>query len=138
MDPVTLGLVSMGVGGAVKMFGDIFGGNSQADLMRKEAGLKLSALEENMRRTEGHQTQVLSSTKARMAGSGFSGDSGSFTNYISTMATEFENQNKTTVEQGLKSIDLIREGADAAQLGGALGGVGDFFGTGAKMAGLFT
>jgi hypothetical protein len=109
LDPVTLGLISMGVGGAVKTLGGLFGGiGSQADLMRKEASLKLSTLEENMRRTEGQQTQVLSSTKARMAGTGFSTDSGSFTDYIHTMATEFDLQNKFTWEAGRKSVDLMR------------------------------
>jgi hypothetical protein len=136
VDPVTLGLVSMGVGGAVKMFGDIFGGFGKADLMRKEAQLKLSSLEENMRRTEGQQTQVLSSTKARMAGTGFATDSASFTDYIQTMSTEFDAQNKFAREQGLKSVDLIRQGADAAALGGALGAAGDLFGTGAQIGGL--
>jgi hypothetical protein len=133
VDPVTLSLVSMGVGGAIKAFGDIFGGNSQADLMRKQADLKLSGLEESMRRTEGQQTQVLSSTKARMAGSGFDLDSGSFTNYIHTMATEFEAQNKATKEMGMQSVDLIREGADAAQTAGYVNAAGDILGAGAKI-----
>jgi hypothetical protein len=136
VDPVTLSMIAQGVGGAFKVFGDIFGGNSQADLMRQEAQLKLNTLEENMRRTEGHQTQVLSSTKARMAGTGFSTESGTFTDYIKTMSTEFEAQNKATKETGLKSVDLIRQGADAAELGGYLKAAGDLFGTGANIAGL--
>src|SRR5713226_8963644 len=117
----------MGVGGGIKVFSDIFGGISQASLMRKEAQLKLSTLEENMRRTEGAQTQVLSSTKARMAGTGFSSDSPSFTDYIKTMSTEFEAQNRAAREMGLQSVDLIRQGADAAQLGGWLKAGGDLF-----------
>jgi hypothetical protein len=136
VDPVTLGLVSMGVGGAVKTLGGLFGGLGQADLMRKEASLKLSALEEGMRRTEGQQTQVLSSTKARMAGTGFGTDSPSFSKYISTMATEFENQNKFTWDQGLKTVDLIRQGANSAEVGGFVGAAADLFGTGANMASL--
>lgn len=139
MDPVTLSLIGMSVGGgALKMIGDIFGGNSQAELMRQEAQVKLSSLDENMRRTEGQQTQVLSSTKARMAGTGFSSDSASFTNYIKTMSTEFDAQNKATKDQGERSADLIRQGADAAQLGGYLGAAGDLFNAGAKIGGLFT
>jgi hypothetical protein len=138
LDPVTLGLISMGVGGAVKTLGGIFGGIGQSDAMRKEAGLKLSTLEENMRRTEGQQTQVLSSTKARMAGTGLSSDSGSFTDYIHTMATEFDLQNKSTWESGLKSVDLMLQGADlmGSPLRLGLGAAGDIFGTAGAMFGL--
>lgn len=137
MDPVTLSMISMGVGGGVKVFGDIFGGAARADTMRQEAQLKLSTLEENMRRTEGQQTQVLSSTKARMAGTGFSSDSPSFTNYIQTMATEFDASNKATIDLGTESARLMRKGADAASLAGAIGGAGDILGTATKIGGLF-
>lgn len=138
MDPVTLGLISMGVGGAVKTLGGIFSGLGQSDAMRKEAQLKLSTLEENMRRTEGQQTQVLSSTKARMAGTGFSSDSGSFTDYIHTMATEFDLQNKSTWEAGIKSVDLTLQGAQLARnpLRLGLGAAGDILGTAGSMFGL--
>jgi hypothetical protein len=133
LDPVMLGLISMGVGGAVKTVGGLFGGGNQADTMRKEASLKLSTLEENMRRTEGQQTQVLSSTKARMAGTGFSTESGSFTDYIQTMATEFDKQNEFTYEAGRKTYDLMREGANTTMAGSLVGGAGDLLGTAGNM-----
>lgn len=114
MDPVTLGLISMGIGGAVKVGADLFDNTAgkQADLMRQQADMKLSGLEENMRRAEGQQTQVLSSTKARMAESGFASDSNSFHNYIDTMATQFDIQNANTKAGGVQAVDLIRQGAD--------------------------
>lgn len=138
MDPLTLSMITMGVGGAVKVAGDIFGANSassQADLMRQQANLKLGALEETERRAEGQQTQVLSSTKARMAASGFEMDSGSFKDYLTSMATEFQNQNQTTQQQGMASIDLMRKAADTEgdPTRFILQGVGDMFGTAAGM-----
>lgn len=140
MDPVTLGLISMGVGGAIKVGADLFDntGAKQAGLMREQANLKLSALEENMRRTEGQQTQVLSSTKARMAGTGFASDSPTFSSYITTMATQFDLQNKFAEDSGLKSVDLMRQGADMLDNPVAKGFkvAADIFGTGASMFGL--
>lgn len=141
MDPVTLGLISMGVGGAVKTLGGLFDNTAsrQADLMHQQAQLKLATLEENMRRTEGQQTQVLSSTKARMAGTGFAGNSASFTNYLTTMATEFSAQNKAAMQQGLKSVDLMNQAADlTGDVGFAklFGAAGDIFGTASNMAAL--
>jgi hypothetical protein len=114
MDPITLGLVSMGVGGATKFISDIFDPTAgrQADLLRKQADLKLGALNESMSRAFGQQTQLLSSTKARMAGTGFDESSGSFTGYIKTMASTFEQQNAYTRASGLASIDLMRQAAD--------------------------
>jgi hypothetical protein len=139
MDPVTLGLISMGVGGAIKVGADLFDNTAgkQADLMHQQAALKLSGLEENMRRTEGQQTQVLSSTKARMAGSGFATDSGSFTNYISTMATQFDLQNKATKEGGMKSIDLMNQAADIMDdpMKKIFGTAADIFGTAGAILG---
>jgi hypothetical protein len=135
VDPVTIGLVSMGVGGALKAFGGLFGPDEGA-LIRKQAQLKLDTLEENMRRTEGQQTQVLSSTKARMAGTGFASDSGSFTDYIQTMSTEFDRQNRATKELGLQSVDLMRQGADMADTNRLLNTVGGLASTGLAFAGL--
>lgn len=114
MDPITLGLISMGVGAAIKVGSDLFDstGSNEASAMHTQADMKLSALEENMRRTEGQQTQVLSSTKARMAGSGFDANSPSFTGYITSMATQFEKQNAYTVKSGMQSINQLNQAAD--------------------------
>lgn len=114
MDPITLSMISMGIGGAIKVGADLFNdtGAKQANLMREQATLKASALEETMRRAEGQQTQVLSSTKARMAGSGFDSGSRSFTDYLSGMAQQFTAQNEFTQQTGMKSIDLMRKAAD--------------------------
>lgn len=114
MDPVVAGLVAMGIGGGLKAFAGLFDdtASKKADLMRKQAGLEQGALEETMRRREGAQTQVLSSTKARMAGSGFSNDSKSFTDYLTGMASEFEKQNSFARTQGMQAIDLERQAAD--------------------------
>lgn len=113
MDPVTMSLIAMGVGGAVKLAGSLLDdtASKEAAMLNKEADIKQSALEETMRRAEGEQTQVLSSTKARMAGSGFASDSASFTNYLSGMAAEFQKQNEFAQQQGMQSIELMREGA---------------------------
>lgn len=135
MDPVTIGLVSMGVGGALKVFGGLFG-NNEADLIRQQAQLKQDTLTENMRRTEGQQTQVLSSTKARMAGTGFAAESGSFTDYIKTMDTEFTRQNKMTRDLGMRSVDLMRQGASAADTNKLLGSLSGVAGLGLSVAGL--
>jgi hypothetical protein len=143
MDPVTMGMVSMGVGGALKVFGGLFNDTAsrQAGLMRQEAQLKLSSLEENMRRTEGQQTQVLSSTKARMAGTGFAGDSPTFSNYITSMATQFETQNTFATRQGRQSVDLMNSAADlqegSGMLGKLFGAASDALGTAGSIAGMF-
>lgn len=138
MDPVTLGLISMGVGGAIKVGANLFS-DSGADAMREQAKLKLSALEENMRRTEGQQTQLLSSTKARMAGTGFDASSPSFTNYITTMADEFTKQNEFTLKNGLAAVDLMQQSADklASPLKPLLGAGVDAASTVASMAKLW-
>lgn len=142
MDPVTMGMVSMGIGGAIKVFGGLFNDTAsrQAGLMHKEASLKLSTLEENMRRTEGQQTQVLSSTKARMAGTGFASDSATFSNYITTMATQFGAQNNAAEKQGKTSVDLMNQAADLTADTGTLskifGTASDVLGTAGGMAGL--
>lgn len=140
MDPVTLGLISMGVGGAVKVASDLFDDTAsrQANLMRKEADLKLSTLEENMRRTEGAQTQVLSSTKARAAATGFASDSASFDRYLTGMAAEFQRQNDFTKTQGMAQVDLMRESADilGSPVPKFIKAATDIFGTGTGIAGL--
>jgi hypothetical protein len=140
MDPVTLSMIAMGVGGAIKIAGSLFDDTAgkQAALMRKEADLKQSALEETMRRAEGEQTQVLSSTKARMAGTGFASDSNSFTDYLSGMASQFTAQNAYAQKAGMESIDLIREGADIVDdpWRKILGVGADVAGTAAGFAGL--
>lgn len=137
MDPVTLGLIAMGVGGGVKALGDLFDDTAsrQAALTRKAADLKQSALEETMRRTEGSQTQVLSSTKARMAASGFSVNSKSFDDYLTGMAGEFQKQNAFQKQSGMASIELMREGADIMDDPTAryLRGATDLLGTGANI-----
>lgn len=114
MDPATISLITMGVGSAVKVGSDLFddSGAREAKLLREQAMLKQSALEETMRRSEGAQTQVLSSTKARMAATGFDSGSESFTNYLSGMADQFQMQNKFQAQQGMKSIDLMEQGAN--------------------------
>lgn len=140
MDPVTMGLIAMGVGGAVKLAGDLFDDTSskQANLMREQARLKMGALEETMRRREGEQTQVLSSTKARMAATGFSSDSLSFTNYLTGMADEFKKQDEYASKSGLASIALMDKAADILDdpMKKILGGISDVFGIGSSMAGL--
>lgn len=140
MDPVTIGLIAMGIGGAIKIGSDLFDDTAQrkAALMHKEADLKKSALEETMRRAEGSQTQVLSSTKARMAGTGFDSDSESFTSYLTGMASEFQKQNTFQRKQGMASIDLMHEAADieGSDTPNWLHAISDLAGTVGGMAGL--
>lgn len=114
MDPVTAGLIAMGVSGGVKALAGLLDNSAEkkAQLMRQEADLKQSALEESLRRAEGAQTQVLSSTKTRMAATGLSGDSGTFQSYLTGMASEFQKQDAFARESGMKSIDLTRKAAD--------------------------
>jgi hypothetical protein len=130
----------MGVGGAIKVAGDLFNntGAKEADLMRQQAGQKLAALEETMRRTEGQQTQVLSSTKARMAGGGFNVDSASFTNYLGAMNDQFAQQNAYTRKTGMDSIASMYQAADIMgdPLKRILGVAADVTGTAGAMAGL--
>lgn len=138
MDPVIGGLIAMqAVGGGIKTLADLFDntGAKEAELTRQAANLKLSALEETMRRAEGQQTQVLSSTKARMAATGFSSDSKSFTNYLTGMAQEFQKQNDYARQSGMASIDLMRDAADVQGSSAAhiLAGVNDLLGTGAGI-----
>jgi hypothetical protein len=123
----------MGVGGGLKAFAGLFDDTAQkrAVLMRQEANLEQSSLEENMRRLEGQQTQVLSSTKARMAGTGFASDSGSFETYLSGMAAEFQKQDTFAQKQGQQSIDLQRQAADIV----ADNGLSKWLGFGANILG---
>jgi hypothetical protein len=71
-----------------------------------------------MRRAEGMQTQLLSSTKARMAATGFSTESGSFEGYLTGMAEEFTRQNDFAKKQALQNIELERAAADLKAGGG--------------------
>lgn len=91
---------------------------NRAALLRQQAALEKTTLEENMRRLEGSQTQVLSSTKARMAASGFDSGSASFSNYLSGMGEQFQAQDKFMMERGEQSLDLQEE---AAKLTGQFG-----------------
>lgn len=134
MDPVVAGLIAMGVSGGVKALAGLFdkSAGQKAQLMRQEADLKQSSLEESLRRAEGAQTQVLSSTKSRMAGSGFSTDSGSFQSYLTGMASEFQKQDAFARESGMKAIDLTRKAADITDSDGLskwLNFGADIFGT---------
>lgn len=134
MDPVTLSLISAGVGGAVKVASDLFdpSGGQQANLMRQEAALKMSALEESMRRAEGAQTQVLSSTKARMAATGLDSGSATFSGFLKSMSDRFTEQNAFTQAQGTKAISMMDASADilANPAKKLLAGATDFLGTG--------
>lgn len=141
MEPVTLGLIAMAVGAAIKITASALddSGERQAALMHKQANMKLSALEETTRRAQGQQTQILSSTKARMAGSGFSSDSSSFSNYLTGMATEFQNQNDFAKRQGMAAVDLILGGADiyADQTKKWLGTAADVAGSAANIGSMY-
>lgn len=140
MDPTMLSLISAGVGGAIKVASSLFDDTAsrQADLLRQQAQLKLGALEETTRRAEGAQTQVLSSTKARMAGTGFSSDSNSFTNYLSAMGEQFQAQTQYTKEQGVKAISAMDDAATLLDSTSTqrkmLGALGGLFGSGTSIA----
>lgn len=114
MDPVLGSMIAMGVGGGLKILGGLFDDtrSKEAGLMRQQADLKLAALEETERRAEGSQSQALSSTKARLASTGFSSSSSSFGDYMAGMAAEFQKQNEFARKQGLASVDLMRKAAD--------------------------
>lgn len=137
MDPVTMALIGVGVGAAGKLLTGLFDhtASDQSNLMHQKADLDQSALDENMRRTEGQQTQVLSSTKARMAATGFDTGSGSFSNYLSGMSQEFNKQNAYALTSGTKSIDLENQAADVtgnvdlSKIFGAVGTAGSTVGT---------
>lgn len=113
MDPITFGTIAMGVGDVAKMFSGLMdnSGHTNAMLTYRKANLMQSALEENMRRAEGRETQVMSSTKSRMAGSGLDFNSGSFMDYLNGMATEFQKQNAFERKQGTEQIDATRAAA---------------------------
>lgn len=144
MDPVTMSLIAAGVGGGIKAIAGLFDDSAQrkADLMNKEADIKTSALEETMRRAEGQQTQVMSSTKARLAGTGFSSESSSFHQLLAGMATEFQKQNEFAQKQGMAAIDLIRQGANDVESAGnwqkVLGVANAVTGSVANIAGILT
>lgn len=116
MDPTLLQLMATGSKAILKyglnIFDNSFGQPTQGQLLRDQAEAKLGALDETMRRTEGAQTQVLSSTKARQAGTGFSSSSSSFTGYLQGMAEQFQMQDDFTRTQGMKSVDLIEKAAN--------------------------
>jgi hypothetical protein len=98
---------------------------AKSDMMK--ANLMQSSLEENMRRAEGMQSQVLQSATSKMASSGLDYSSKSFTDYLSGMATEFQKQDVFTRNQAQSQIDMVRGAAivqdpnavvkDLAQLG---------------------
>lgn len=115
MDPATLGLIVAAVGVGIKVVADQLDdtGAKQAGLLRAQAGQKMSAFEETMRRTEGNQSQILASTKARTAASGFE-LTGSFSDYLSGMATQFQFQNSADAANNAQSVDLILRGAGIA------------------------
>jgi hypothetical protein len=121
--------------GAIAPGGDLLG-DRQANLMREQAALKLGAFEESMRRAQGMQTQVLSSTKARMAGSGFSTGSGSYSDYIHGMASEFDKQNKMNTEFAAKDLFMSEQAASMTASANSMAGLDTFIGfgtSGAKM-----
>lgn len=116
MDPILLQMMSTGMKAigqyGLNIFDNTFGQPTQGQLLRSQAEGKLSAIEESTRRAEGAQTQVLSSTKAREAGTGFSTASSSFTDYLKNMAEQFQMQDQFAQAQGMKSVDLISKAAD--------------------------
>jgi hypothetical protein len=113
LDPLTFGTIAMGVGDISKMFAGLMDntGHNTAMLEYRKANLMQSALEENMRRAEGREAQVMSSTKSRMAGSGLEFDSGSFVDYLNGLATEFQKQNAFEKKQAEGEIALTRGAA---------------------------
>jgi hypothetical protein len=141
MDPVTIGLVSLGIGGGLKILGSLFddSGEQKAAIMHEQANMKLAALEETQRRAEGQQTQVLSSTKARMGATGFASESASYENYLTGMAEEFTKQNTFAMSQGKREVALLHQAADLQDtdfMTKMLGVGADVAGTAGKMAGL--
>lgn len=133
MDPILLQMISTGAKATgqfgLNVFNNSFGQPTQGDLLREQASAKMGALEETMRRQEGSQTQVLSSTKARDAGTGFASSSESFTNYLQGMADQFHMQDEFTRQQGMKSIDMIDKAAALSDK--------NQFGVAGTLAGLF-
>lgn len=115
MDPTLLQLMATGSKATLKyglnIFDNTFGQPTQGQMLHEQAQAKLGALDETMRRAEGAQTQVLSSTKARQAGTGFSSTSSSFTGYLQGMAEQFQMQDDFTRDQGMRSVDLIQKAA---------------------------
>lgn len=142
MDPITMGLISMGVGGGIKALGGLFDDSAQkrAAVMRSEAEQMKSSLEENMRRMEGSQTQVLSSTKVRMASTGFDSGSSSFESYLNGMAEQFGAQDANTEKRGadayqaqIQAADLVGDNSFAKMMNfgsNLFGTAGNIFGTG--------
>lgn len=115
MDPATLGLIVAAVGVGIKVVADQLDdtGAKQAALLHSQAAQKQSVFEETMRRQEGSQSQILASTKARTAASGFA-LTGSFSDYLSGMATQFQFQNSADAANNRQSVDLILQGASIA------------------------
>lgn len=115
MDPITFGTIAMGVGD--KMFGSLVDTGRREEeskaLMRR-ANLMQSSLEENMRRAQGAQTQIMSSTKARMAGSGLEFDSGTFMDYLNGLATEFQKTNAFERKAAEEQISETRQAGAVA------------------------
>lgn len=111
MDPT---LIAMIFGTALKAGSYVFDQTEQrkAAIMRDGMQRTQQGLEENMRRLEGQQTQVLSSTRARMAGTGFASSSGSFENYMTEMSTQFGLQNTFKQAQGQANIEDMQKAAD--------------------------
>lgn len=135
----------MGDFGLGKLAGDVFNlfddpVRQKVDALNKDAQLKQSALDETMRRAEGAQTQVLSSTQARMAGTGFSSDSNSYKSYLTNMAAEFQSQDAVSRGKAQGAIDLQKKAAfnlaDGHSLFQGLGIMSDVVGTVASMWGM--
>lgn len=139
MDPITVSLIAAGIGGGIKAFAGLFDDTPEkvAGLKKQEADMKLAAFEENQRRAEGRQGQVLSSTEAKFAATGFRSDSDSFKSYLTGMASEFQKQNEFSKQQALKAHDLSYQAAELgvpSTMDKALGFTTDVLGTTANVA----
>ena len=112
MDPATLALLG---GGLMSGLAGLLnpGASRGAAITREQAGITQSATEETMRRAEGQQSQTLASAAAGTGASGFSTTSGSFNNYLTSMAEQFQKQNAFTRLQGMQKVDLLNKAADA-------------------------
>jgi hypothetical protein len=112
--PTIAGISAIGLGTGMNSFAGLFDDShaEKAGLMRDQAKMTQSAFEETMRRAEGQQTQVLSSTEARMGATGFSTDSGSFQQYLTGMASEFHKQNDFSTKQNAADQAMRYHAAD--------------------------
>lgn len=112
MDPLTLSILG---GSLVSGLGSLLNDSAskRAAITRGQASLTKSALEENLRRTEGQQAQAVGSTVAGAGATGFAATSSSFTSYLTSMAEQFQKQNAFTRMQDMARVDLLNQAATA-------------------------